>query len=208
MPFTRDRDLLALEPTLFRDIAWAGQRLLSATGSTSETTLTLAGADAAVAGVTRGHVALIDGLPVEVLSRDSASQLTVSLLRASDADAPIPPPALSGKPVTITTFAPQIAVVHAQLLRAIGIDADDGDGESRIVNADHLRHTETLGALHLIYSAAASLAGPASAHAARAELYERRFRSARARTPAKLDLDGDGEGEVIRSFNHYRLLRA
>lgn len=212
MSFARDRDLLALEPTLFRDVAWAGQRLLSAAGSVGGvqgTLLTIDG-DAAAAGVGAGHVALIDGLPVEVVERLSATQLTVSLLRERDDGAAIPPPALADKPVTVHTFAPQIAVVHAQLMRAVGIDDADADGpqEADITNAGHLAHTEALGALHLIYAAAAGMGTSVSPHTSKAVLYERRFRAARARTPARLDLDHDGSGEVVRYFNQYRLLRA
>lgn len=208
--FTKDRDLLALEPTLFRDIAWAGQRLLTGAGSTSGTTLTLIAGDASLADITTGHVVLVDGLPLEVLGRTGPQALTVSLLRESAAAPAIPPPALAAKPVTVNTFAPQIAIVHAQLLRAVGIDdaVPDAPAESAITNAAALRLVESLGALHLIFSAAATLAGPMSSLAARAQLYQHRFRLERARTAVRLDLDGDGETDTIRHLHIYRLLRA
>lgn len=213
MTFAKDRDLLALEPTLFRDVAWAGQRLLSAVGSAGGvqgTLLTITGADAAASGIDAGHVALIDGLPVEIVARLSPTQLTVSLLRPRPDAAPVPPPALSNKPVAVHTFAPQIAVVHAQLVRAIGVDAADPDApqESDITNTDDLAHVEALGALHLIYAAAAGMGTSVSPHISKAALYERRFRTARARTPARLDLDHDGSGEIVRYVSQYRLLRA
>ena len=211
MTFATDRDLLALEPTLFRDVAWAGQRLLSTTGTlAAETGVLTIAADAEAVGIGAGHVAVIDGLPVEVLQRTSPTTLTVSLLRPR-ADGPlIPPPALASRPVTVHTFAPQIAVVHAQLLRAIGVDASDPHApqESDITNGADLAHAEALGALHLIYAAAAGMSTSLSPHASKAAMYERRFRAARARTPARLDLDHDGRGETLRHFNHYRLLRA
>ncbi len=39
--FALDRDLLALEPNLFRDAAWAGQRVVSGVGDVAGETLTL-----------------------------------------------------------------------------------------------------------------------------------------------------------------------
>ncbi len=208
--FTRDRDLLALEPTLFRDIAWAGQRLLSAAGSVSGTTLTLSTGDAAAAGITTGHVVLIDGLPLEVIERTGPQTLEVSLLRDADSSPAVPPLPLSDRPVVVYTFAPQAAIVHAQLLRAAGIDPSipGAPDESAVTNADALRLVGALGTLHLIFSAAAALGGPMSHLAARAQLYQHRFRTERARTPVRLDLDGDGETDTIRHLHIYRLLRA
>ena len=43
--FAQDRDLLALDPNLFRDVAWSGQRLVSGVGNISGTTLTLTSQD-------------------------------------------------------------------------------------------------------------------------------------------------------------------
>src|SRR5688572_22067617 len=121
MPFSTDRSLLALEPNLFRDISWIGQQLLAATGSISGTTLTLASGDAAAAGVTTGHVALVGQISLEITARLSATTLTVSRLRAALTDPVIPPPVLSNQPVVITTFAPQAAIIESTIVRLLGL---------------------------------------------------------------------------------------
>src|SRR5262245_23969953 len=120
--FTTDRDLLVLEPNVFRDAGWVGQRLLSTTGSVSGTTMTLVSGSFATAGIQPGHVLIYDAMAIEVISVTSATVATVSLLRAKLSDPSIPPPALGVKPVACWTFRPQIALVHAQVLRMLGID--------------------------------------------------------------------------------------
>jgi hypothetical protein len=66
--FTTDRDLLTLEPTLFRDISWLAQTLALGTGSLSGGTLTLDDPLLAGIGVAAGHVVMVDRIPLEVLS--------------------------------------------------------------------------------------------------------------------------------------------
>jgi hypothetical protein len=213
--FSSDRDLLPLEPNLFTDVALQSQRLLDATGSITGTTLTLTGGggvDAAAVGVTTGHVVLVAGVPLEVLSRTSPTQLEVSRVRGAPGDPAIPPAPVTGAAVSIATFLPQIAIVHAQLLRMAGLDSGaqrpGAPGESSITNASALRLVESLGALNFIWSAAAALAGPDSAAAQRARLYAQRFSSERSRVMVALDLDNDGQPDAARRLNAAQTVRA
>src|SRR5689334_13428715 len=86
--FATDRDLLLIEPNLFRDAGIAGQRLLKGTCDISGTTLTLTAQDVdlAAANIGPGHVALVDGTPYEVLTRLTSTTATVSRPRASTTD--------------------------------------------------------------------------------------------------------------------------
>ena len=69
--FATDRDLLALEPNLFRDVGWVSQRLVVGTGSISGTTLTMSAQDVAFdgAGVGAGSVVVVDSAAYEVRAR-------------------------------------------------------------------------------------------------------------------------------------------
>ena len=209
--FSHDRDLLTLEPNLFTDVALQSQRLLDATGTIAGTTLTITGADAAAVNISSGHVALVAGVPLEVLSRISSTQLEVSRLRATPEDPAIPPAAIAGAAVSISTFAPQIALVHAQLLRMAGIEPGSqrpgAPVESDVTNPHSLRLAEALGALQLIWSAAAALAGPDSAASQRARLYAQRFNTERSRILVALDLDNDGQPDAARRLNAGRFIR-
>jgi hypothetical protein len=209
---TTDRDLLALEPNLFRDMGWLGQRLVSGTGSIAGTTLTLADADVGLddAAVGAGHVVQVDQTPYEVLARLSATELTVSRLRADPGGDPLPPTPASGKPVAIYTFAPQLALARAQALRMLGIDPDGESGgptEGDILDPGALRAVIALAALHLVFSAAAAASAP-DAQSAKAAMYRDRFAAAMRRITVELDTDGDGEPDALRRASAAYLHRA
>lgn len=209
--FTNDRQLLILEPNVFRDAGWIGQRMLQGTGSLVGPTLTLSSGSFTAAGIGVGHVLLYDSVAVEVIGVNSSLTATVSLIRARLSDPTIPPPSSGAKPVVCWTFRPQISLVHAQVLRMLGIDpdapSDDLVSEASIVNPASLLLAESLGALHLVYSAAAALSASDSSLVARAEMYRRRFGEERQRAVARVDLDGDGVADATRRLNVVQFIR-
>jgi hypothetical protein len=215
--FARDRDLLALEPTLFRDIGWRAQERLSGQADLSAGTLTLTSFDIhfAAAGVTRGHIVLAGGgagaeaVPLEVLERLSDTQVTVSRLRGREDDEPVPPADAAAQPISVRTFAPQIALAHEELLRLAGV-APAGCAwpcASDVMNSGDLRTAEALSALALVFSAAAGTPGHAApVYAQRAERYRRL--AARAREQTAVQLAGaDGRHIATRRFNIGQLHR-
>lgn len=213
MTFATDRDLLVLEPSLFRDVGWSAQRVVEASGVTvSGTTLTSAGSDFVAAGVTAGHVALVNGAALEVVARLSATQLTVSRVREEANGGAIAPGATTGATLVVMTFRPQLSVAHAQVMRALGIEpgsaAQIGEvGETSIVNPGSLTRVEALGALHAILASASAMGGEHSAMWAKAQMYLERFREERQRVAALIDLNGDGVADATRRMNVLRLER-
>ena len=213
--FAADRDLLALEPNLFRDIAWSGQRLASGTAVIGSAVLKFTSLDVPLdaSGIEPGFVVNIGQTSYEVVETISDSQLGISLLRP-DVDGPVIPMADVGIATgsSITTFRPQIAIVHRQVMRMLGIEPDTTADEmlideSSISNPNALRRVEALGALHLIYSAAGALTPASSATNARAELYRQRFAQERERIVVHLDLNGDGKPDVTRRLNVVQFVR-
>lgn len=220
--FANDRDLLALEPTLLRDVGFAAQTLARATAGIASGVLTAAGVNFASLGVAAGSVLSVDGVPMEVLARTSGTTLNVSLLRAAPADAQIIPGNVTGAAMVVSTFRPQIALAHEQVLRMAGLgsaqagsaqagsaqagSAQAGSpepvGESAVVNPESLRLLECLGALHLIFAAASACGaardGDAGWATGRAEMYRQRFVHERGRCRVRLDLDGDGFADAER----------
>lgn len=204
-----DRDLLVYEPNLLRELGWASQRLVRATGAISGTTLTISAydVDLAAAGVGPGHVVVIDGAPLEIVERLSATTATVSRLRADPAGPAIAPSPMSGKPASIATFSPQIALVGGQILRLLGLEPTD---EARVTNPDSLRRLVSLGALHLAYTAASAAGGEqgwSSRTWSRGQYYLQRFADERERAEARVDLDGDGIPDACRRLNVAQLVR-
>ncbi len=213
--FATDRDLLALEPRLFHDIAWSAQRLLDVTNASvnsAGTMLTIPAVDLAALGIAEGFVAVVAGVPLEVLERTSATTLTVSRLRAVHTEPPIPAAPGSNLKATISTFRPQISLVHDQMLRTIGIEpgepsAPGAPAETDITNPRALILAESLGALHLIFSAAAALVSEDSPLWAKARMYRERFTLERRRLTVEIDLDADGEPDAIRRPNAIQFAR-
>lgn len=217
--FATDRDLLALEPNLFRDVGWTGQRLVKGTATISFVTLIFDTQDVGLdaAGVDAGHVVVVAGTAYEVIARSSASAIDISRLRPRDTDDPISPSPAEGSDAFITSFRPQIEIVHRQVLRTAGIEPDPAPGgvlapgqvgESAITNPADLKLLEALGALHLIYSAAAAGLDRDSPAAGRAEFYRDAFARQRERTIVTLDLDHDGEPDASRCLATIQLARA
>lgn len=211
MNFSTDRDLLAMEPSLFTDVPLMGQQRLSVTdGVITGTTLTSATADFQAAQVEAGSVLLVNQIALEVLQRSSAQSITVSLLRASLGDLPIPPAAGTSLTVTARTFSPQAAIVHDTLLRLTGIEPEDAlspVSEESIVSLSVMARLESLGVLEMVYSAAAAIVGENKNLLEKAEHYRQAFTQALRRATVLIDADGDGFADVRRSLSVLTLQR-
>jgi len=214
MAFATDRDLLVLEPNLFRDISFASQMLTGGTdGAVSGTSFSSASADFVAAGVAAGHVLLLNDLAVEIVGVVSATELTVSRLRAHVDDAAVPPPPGASIPYAVRSFRPQVEMMHRQVMRSAGIEPDgvgepsDAATEVDVLNRDELAMVVSLGALESIFASAASLLADEPYLRLRAASYRDRFSSARQRARVRLDLDGDGVVDVVRHLNVVQFVR-
>ena len=200
MSFSNDRDLLAVEPAIFEDVPFTAQRRLHVTdAAVSGTTLTSATADFVTAGVDAGSVILISGIAHEVVERTDANTLEVSLPRAKSNDSAIPGGDGTDLEVEVRTFAPQAELVHDGLLRLVGIDPDQPDGEiteASVLSPTLLSRIESLGTLEMVYSAAASLMGDNDTLLMKAGEYRRRHRMACNSAVVLIDTDGDGEADL------------
>jgi len=83
-------------------------------------------------------------------------------------------------------------------LPALGLGLVGEPDESAITNPADLRTLEALLTLHLVWAAAAAVAGSGSVQASRAESYRLRAARERSALRARLDLDGDGVPDAER----------
>lgn len=206
---TTDRDLIVLEPSLFRDHAWLGQRLVigSASITGGVATFTLMTPDLLGALVQRGHILMHDGVPFEIIEVYGADEALVGPIGPIvPAGAPVPkPPQRDEAPAFICTFSPQIQIAHRAALRLFGIEAG-GPGEARIVEERVLANLEALMALEMIFGAAAS-AGPGGVLLEKSEWYRRRAAMERQHLHLTLDLNQDGVADAKRSSVSVPLVR-
>ncbi|CAN5761979.1 hypothetical protein BH11PLA1_BH11PLA1_22040 [soil metagenome] len=212
--FIADRDLLVIEPAVFRDAGWLAQRLASGPASVSSSVLTCSAGNFVNVNVTTGHVVMVDATPLEVMSRLSATTLAVSLLRAGAAESAIPVKNVAAGNAAVWTLRPQIAAAHGQIVRMLGLDvaaalAAPGQvvDDSRITNPEGLQRLEALMTLHAVYSALAALRGRDDPFANRAEAYRDAVRAERQRAVALIDTDFDGVPNVARRVNTFVMSR-
>jgi len=209
-------DILKYEPALFGELHFAGQVLAAGEGGTSSaTTFTASGADFTSAKVEAGCViylrsseGLLDGA-YEIVSVDSAMQLTVSVVRADSSDDAVAPPAATDVSYRVSTFAPQASEVGFQLTEHFGIQP--GSPASSIEAAD-IADTSALKRMSVFAVISAAYAILASRDDnenlwKRNLHYRRLFEKARERCRLGLDVDGDGLIDATRNGSCGRLVR-
>ncbi len=205
MPFATDRSLLILEPNLFVDITPAALQLLHLTDATvAGTTLSTLQGNLITASITPGQVILLNNAPAEIIEILSANTATVSRLRMSVDDDPIPP--LSGMSITavVYSFNPQIETAHQLLMSAFTVRSQgvaDQVDTTHITNQAEVERVEALGALHVIYAGASLLLQDNPIVQLKADLYKDRYQMAREQLVLLLDSDEDGEPDASRNVN-------
>lgn len=210
--FARDRDLLIFEPSLPMEVDWAGQRLLDAgVGDVVGGIAVVLSQPSTIVGLglAAGQLVRLSGVWGELIEAGLPNALAVSKLRPAPDGPPIPlaADATGVTGIRIVSFAPQLAIVHRQIIEALRLESD-GLTLDAVLNPRAIARVEALGALHLIYAGAAAMTAAAgqtgSALSAKAEMYHHRFIEQRAALSARLDTNGDGEEDEVRSVNARR----
>jgi len=214
--FSNDADILKYEPMLFGELHLPWQVLAAGTdGTLSGTTFSAAGADFAGAQVPAGGVVYmrsgdgsLDGV-YEIVSVDSATELTVSVIRSDSDDDPISPPAGDDISYRISTFGPQASEAAFQLTEYFGIrpgnPASDIDVEN-VLDTQALRRASVFAVISSIY---AMLAGKSKDENFwnKSLYYQRLFERARERCRFSVDAGSDGLADVTKSGASGKLVR-
>ena len=212
MALIDDRDLLIREPSLFLDASSVGTSVLSeADGVVASTTLTSASSDFVTASIDLGHVIVVDGEALEVISRTDATNLVVSRARALVTDARIAPGDGSALSLEVITFTRLIAEVQAWVLGALGIDASDPVtplDETAILNPAEVEPLIALRTIAQVFAAASAIAPTDASLTQRATLYAGLAADARRQAKAVIDLDGDGIADATRHLDVVSLRRS
>ena len=214
--FSNDADVLKYEPILFGELYLPWQVLSSGTGGElSGTTFTASGADFVSAQVSAGGAVYLqsadgslDGA-YEIVSVDSSTQLSVSVIRSDSDDSGIAPPAATDISYRISTYGPQASEIGFQLTEYFGIrpgnPASDIDVED-VLDTDVLRRASVFAVISSVYAMLASKAKDEnfwkkSLH------YQKLFEKARERCRLSIDTGSDGVADVTRVGASVRLVR-
>lgn len=214
--FSRDADILKYEPVLFGELHLSGQVLAAGTnGTLSGTTFTASGADFVSSQVSAGGVVYmhtadgsLDGA-YEIVSLDSSTQLSVSVIRSDSDGAPVAPPSATGISYRISTFLPQAGEIGFRLTEHFGIKPGNpasiyeaGD----VLDTDVLRRVSVFGIISTVYAMLASKAEDEnfwkkSLH------YQKLFERAKERCRLNIDVGSDRVSDVTRVGAFVRLVR-
>jgi len=214
--FSNDVDILKYEPVLFGELHLPWQVLAAGSGGTlSGTTFTASGADFVSALVTTGQVIYLqsadgslDGT-YEIVSVNSATELTVSVIRTDSNDEPIAPPAGTDTSYRISTFGPQAREVGFQLTEYFGIGpgnpASDVDAEN-VIDTNALKRASVFAVISSVYAMLASKAEDENFWK-KSSYYQKLFEMARERCRLSIDIDGDGVADITKVGASKRLVR-
>jgi len=166
-------------------------------------------------GIAAGHVIYLndsdklDGC-YEVVSVDSATELTVSVVRMSAEDDAVAPPAGSGIDYRISTFDPQAEEAAYGLGQYFGIKVGEGEAVDEVVNilnSRALRQASVFAVLSAVLAGSASGQDDAGGYWMKSSRYQEMFYTARARARVEIDKDNDKSAEEILSGGSVRLRR-
>lgn len=214
--FSSDVDILKYEPILFGQLHLSGQIVSQGTGgSISGVTFTASGADFVSAGVAAGsviHLRSSDGVldgGYEIISVDSATQLSVSVVRADSEDSAVAPPAGSSITYRICVYDPQANEAGFQLTEYFGIgpgnpaseiDADD------ILDTNVLRRASVFLVISSVYAMLASRNKDENLWE-KSHYYRKSFEKARQRCRLSIDTGSDGVGDIGMVGGSVRMVR-
>lgn len=214
--FCQDRDILAVEPIAYLGGGFdvAQQLITGIDGVVSSTTFTSAGSDFVSAGIAAGMVLCAytsipsEGAMWEIISVDSATTLTVSVLRSDLQDSPVAPPTASGLSFHIRTFGARIADVSAMLGEKLRTLCETNPiATADFADSSQLRITTACGVLAGVFLARADSARPHDANWIKAEFYRGEFLRLQGSLLLTVDANGDGTAERTRTLGNATLKR-
>jgi hypothetical protein len=214
--FSSDVDIARYEPVLFGELYLSSQVLSAGqAGRIEGTTFSDTGADFEASGVKAGGViyvrsqdSVVDRV-YEIVSVDSATELTISVIRP-DGDIEVSaPPACEDLVWWISTFEPQALEAVLRLTENFGIRPGNPNSEysaEDIVDACAMRVASVFMVLSSVYAVLASKADNDNMWS-KSLFYKREFEKSMERCRFSIDTDGDGVGDCVFTGGSIKLMR-
>ncbi len=205
LSFSKDVDLAKYEPNVFGSWFLSSQVLCSGTnGIVAGTQFTASGVDFTAAQVAAGNVIWLESADgaikgaFEIVETIDSTHLTVSVLRISTEQNPIPIGSASGLTWRIVSYGPQAYKVLWQLSQKLGLSPGCPDAAydvADITNPDSLRQASVFGILTSVFEALYTGADGQSVLVEKKEHYQWQFGKAIERLSVNVDTDADGEAD-------------
>ena len=214
--FSNDADILKYEPILFGELHQPQQVLAKGTGGTvSGTTFTASGADFVSSQVSSGSViylqsadGALDGA-YEIISVDSATQLSISVIRPDSTKAAVAPPAATDVSYRVSTFGPQTNEIAFQLTEYFDISPGNPASEidaADILDTEVLKRASVFGVISTVYAMLASKAKDENFWR-KSMHYQKLFVGARERCRISIDTGSDGAVDITKDGASGKLVR-
>jgi hypothetical protein len=214
--FCNDIDIAKYEPVLFGELHLPWQvHIFGDYGEINGTSFSASGADFVSADVEAGDViylhssdGTIDGV-YEIVSVDSATELTISVIRSDEEADAVAPPAGTGIYYRVSTFEAQIVEAGLRLTEYFGIGPGKAGSEieaENIIDAEVLKPAAVFLVLSSVYAMLASNATNENFWA-KSLHYRKLFEKARARCQVCIDTDGDGVADLTLDGSSIRMSR-
>lgn len=214
--FSNDADILKYEPALLGTLNLRGQTLVEGSnGAVNGTTFTASGVDFVQSKVAPGgaiYISLTSPIfqgEFEIVSVDSATQLTISVIRADSEDEPVPLPASGNGFFRISTLKPQAAEAAFELTRYLGIQPGDPTSDievSDILDTSVLKQASVFAVIADVYRLLATEEDNNDYWTA-SRYYRECFERARSAIKLTIDTDSDGIAEQTNMGGAVRLIR-
>lgn len=215
--FCQDIDVMGIEPKVYLIGGLPGQTLVSGNnGQLAGATFTASGANFSAAKVEAGMVLCLyreniaEGSAYEIVSVDSATQLTISVLRADRTSPAIPPAEAAGSGLSflVRTLSPQIHRICAALSEKLRTIVESSPiASARFADSQQLHITAATGTLATIFLAMAEEAGQGDVNWLKAQNYRQQFAEMQNQLRLAIDADGDGTAEQTRTLGNVTLRR-
>jgi hypothetical protein len=192
--FSNDSDILRYETILFGEMHLRGQVIASGTaGAVSGTHLTATGASFITAGVEAGCVVYLSnagntiGAGYEIVSVDSETQLTVSVIRGERAGAAQAPPAASDVAYRVCSYGPQANEAFVRLCEYFRITPEQAE---TIENTEGLRQASVHLTIATVFAIIAGREGFAQGYLDKSDKYTDGFLRGLERCRFTVEIDG------------------
>jgi hypothetical protein len=215
--FSRDADLVKFEPGLFAEATFTGQVLGKGTnGVVSGTSFSAAGGDFINRGVSAGGVIFMQSLDgminaaYEIVSVNSATQFTISVVRGDAERAPIAVGSASGLIYRIMTFAPQAAEALYEIAGWFGLrpgTTEAAYGVEDISDATPLHLLSAYRVLAMVFGTLGGTEDEKKTYAQKRDYYMGLYKDALGRTRITLDVEHDGAAEKVILGGSVRVVR-